>query len=348
MASERFNLPARSPDGDWLDWAEAADPLPPIRTSVTVEVPRRALTRNESPDIPFDRSFNAYRGCEHGCIYCFARPTHAWHDLSAGLDFETRLFAKPSGPALLRAEFARRGYRPAPLAIGTNTDPYQPIERDWRITRGVLELCLETRHPVSVTTKSDRVLRDLDLMAALAADGLVMVMLSVTTLDPALARAMEPRAAAPHRRLEAIRRLAAAGVPAFVSMSPIIPALNDHELEAVLEAAAAAGARGAFCQPVRLPHEVAPLFEDWLRANRPDRADRVLNAIRAMRGGRLNQPGFHARMQPQGEWGRLLRQRLAAAKRRYGLEGGPAPLRTDLFRAPSRHDPKQGELFAAT
>jgi DNA repair photolyase len=342
--STRFGLPQREVEGDWLDQAAQEDGLPPLRTTVQLERPRTALSRNESPDIPFDRSFNAYRGCEHGCIYCFARPTHAWHDLSPGLDFETKLFAKPTGPALLRAEFARRGYRPEVLAMGTNTDPYQPIEARFRITRAVLELCLETRHPVSITTKSARVLEDLTLLSALAGLGLTMVMLSVTTLDPALARVMEPRASAPRLRLKAMATLTQAGVPVFVSASPIIPALNDHELESILEAAAAAGATGAFCQPVRLPPEVAPLFEAWLAEHQPDRKDHVLNAIRAMRGGRLNDPRFENRMRPQGEWGRLLAFRLSAARRRHGLERQAPILRNDLF-APPRGDPRQGELF---
>jgi DNA repair photolyase len=318
--------------------------LPPLRTTVTIERPRRALTRNDSPDIPFDRSFNAYRGCEHGCIYCFARPTHAFHNLSPGLDFETRLFAKPDGPALLRAEFAKAAYRPQVLAMGTSTDPYQPIEAHFRITRAVLSLCLETGHPVAITTKSDRILRDLDLIAPLAERGLFAAMLSVTTLDPALARAMEPRAAAPHRRLLAIRRLAEAGVPVLVSASPMIPALNDHELEAIISAAAAAGSIGAHAMPIRLPHEVAPLFEAWLHANRPARAAHVLNAIRAMRGGRLNDPGFGRRMKGEGEWGRLLEARLQMARRRHGLTQGRPALRTDLFVKPGV-DPRQGALF---
>jgi DNA repair photolyase len=339
-----MNDPGREGDGDFADWQLAAGDAQPLRTEVLIETPRSVLTRNESPDIPFDRSFNAYRGCEHGCIYCFARPTHAYLNLSPGLDFESRLFAKPTGPALLRAAFASRGYRPEVLAMGTNTDPYQPIEARHGITRAVLELCLETRHPVSITTKSDCLLRDVDLLAELARLGLVIVMLSVTTLDPALARAMEPRATAPHRRLAAIRALAAARVPALVSASPMIPALNDHELEAILAAAAAAGAVGAFCQPVRLPHEVAPLFEAWLDAHRPDRKARVLKAIRAMRGGRLNDPRFGERMRPQGEWWRLMRTRFDIAKRRHGLDRPPPLLRTDLFVAPAA-DPRQGELF---
>ena len=342
--STRFDDRAREADGDWRDWADAHEDLPPLRVTVAHESPRNVLTRNDSPDIPFDRSFNAYRGCEHGCIYCFARPTHAYHNLSPGLDFETRLFAKPTGPALLRAAFAKPGYAPEVLAMGTNTDPYQPIEARYGITRAVLELCLETRHPVSITTKSARVTRDIDLLAALARLELAVVMLSVTTLDPELARVMEPRASAPHRRIAAIKALADAGVPAFVSASPMIPGLNDHELEAILEAAAGAGAMGAFCQPVRLPHEVAPLFEEWLAVHRPDRAEKVLNGIRAMRDGKLNDPRFGERMRPKGEWGRLLRFRLGAAKRRYGLDGERLRLRTDLFVKPEP-DARQGRLF---
>jgi DNA repair photolyase len=342
--STRFDDLAAEADGDWRDWADAHEELPPLRTTVTIEHPRTALTRNRSPDIPFDRSFNAYRGCEHGCIYCFARPTHAFHGLSPGLDFETRLFAKPSGPALLRAEFAKKGYRPEVLAMGTNTDPYQPIETRFGITRQVLALCLETRHPVSITTKSDRVCRDLDLLAPLAGLGLVAVMVSITTLDPALARAMEPRASAPHRRLGAIRALAQAGVPAWVSASPMIPGLNDHELEAILEAAAKAGASGAFCIPLRLPHEVAPLFTDWLTHHHPDRAGKVLNMIRSLRGGRLNSPDVHDRMRGQGPWAKLLAKRFSTAKRRYGLDAPRMALRTDLFMHPQA-DPRQGELL---
>lgn len=342
--SDRFGLPARDVDGDWLDHAAVADELPPLRTTVQIEVPKSVLSRNDSPDIPFDRSFNAYRGCEHGCIYCFARPTHAWHDLSPGLDFETRLFAKPAGPALLRREFAKPGYRPQVLAMGTNTDPYQPIEKDYRITRAVLELCLECRHPVAITTKSDRVLRDLELLQQLAAQQLAMVTLSVTTLDARLARMMEPRAATPARRLHAIRQLRAAGVVAHVSVAPIIPALTDTELEAILAAAAAAGARGAFASPIRLPHEVAGLFADWLHAHLPDRADHVLNAIRAMRGGKLNETGWFRRRAFTGEWGRLMAQRLALGRRRHGLAAKAPPLRTDLFRRPAA-DARQGDLF---
>lgn len=342
--SSRFDDRARTLDGDWRDWADAHEDLPQLRVQVAHETPRSVLTRNDSPDIPFDRSFNAYRGCEHGCIYCFARPTHAYHNLSPGLDFETRLYAKPSGPALLRAAFAKPGYRPEVLAMGTNTDPYQPIEARYGITRAVLELCLEVRHPVSITTKSARVTRDLDLLAELARLELAVVMLSVTTLDPGLARVMEPRASAPHRRIAAIRDLTASGVPCFVSASPMIPGLNDHALEAILEAASKAGAVGAFCQPVRLPHEVAPLFEEWLDTHRPDAKEKVLNAVRAMRGGKLNDPRFGERMRPRGEWGRLLRARFATAKRRHGLDAERLRLRTDLFVKPAA-DVRQGVLL---
>jgi DNA repair photolyase len=342
--STRFDSPDRQADGDFRDWLQAAGEERPLATEVVVERPKSALTRNDSPDIPFDRSFNAYRGCEHGCAYCFARPTHAFHGLSPGLDFESRLFAKPDGPRLLRTEFAKPSYRPAVLAMGTNTDPYQPIEGRFRITRAVLELCIETAHPVSITTKSDRVLRDIDLLTDLAARKLVRVMLSVTTLDAALARALEPRAAAPHRRLLAVRTLAAAGVPVSVSASPMIPALNDHELEAIVAAAADAGADHVTAIPIRLPYEVAPLFEAWLRHHRPDRANRILSAIRAMRGGRLNDPRFGSRMQASGAWGALLLQRLAAARRRHGLDGPFRALALNQFRHPPA-DPRQGDLF---
>jgi DNA repair photolyase len=333
--SPRFADPLREPDGDFRDWLRASLEEQPLRTEVTIERPKSVLTRNRSPDIPFDRSFNAYRGCEHGCIYCFARPTHAFHGLSPGLDFESRLFAKPDGPELLRRAFARPGYRPAPLAMGTNTDPYQPIEGRFRITRAILELCLETLHPVAITTKSARILDDLPLLAALAQKGLAMAMLSVTSLDRRLARLMEPRAAAPHRRIATIRALAGAGVPVAVSASPMIPALNDHELEAIVEQAAQAGATMASAIPLRLPHEVAALFEAWLRHHFPGRATHVLNGVRAMRGGRLNDPRFGARLKGEGEWARLLALRLERARRANGLSARSWSLRTDLFRHPA-------------
>jgi len=259
----RFGLPTREAEGDWLDAREGIDGTPPpLRTTVTEEHPHTILSFNQSPDIPFDRSVNAYRGCEHGCIYCYARPSHAWHDLSPGLDFETKLFAKPDAARLLRETFAKRSYRPAPLAMGTNTDPYQPIEARYRITRAVLEVCLECRHPVTITTKSDRVLRDLDLLAELARHDLVAVGISVTSLDPRLSGLLEPRAASPAKRLAALGKLAAAGVSTHVGVAPVIPCVTDEFMERILKEAAARGVPSASWIMVRLPHEVAPLFRE--------------------------------------------------------------------------------------
>ncbi len=331
----RFNLPSRQVDGDWLDSREALDGgPPPLRTTVTVEKPRTILTYNSSPDIGFDRSINPYRGCEHGCIYCFARPSHAFHDLSPGLDFESRLFAKPDAAKLLRAELARPTYRVRPIAMGTNTDPYQPIERDWRITRSIIEVLAETKHPVTIATKSDRVLADLDLLGAMAADHLACVALSITSLDPAIARTLEPRAAAPRKRLAAVKRLADAGVPAWVAIAPVIPGITDHELEHLVEAAAEAGAQGVFCLPVRLPFEVAPLFRAWLDEHFPDRAGKVMHIIRSMRGGRDNDPDWFSRMRGEGPWADLLRTRFDRAVRKHGLNLDKRPLRCDLFEPP--------------
>lgn len=333
--STRFNLPPRQEDGDWLDEREALDGAPPPRrTTVAVERPRTIITRNNSPDIHFDRSINAYRGCEHGCIYCFARPTHAYHDLSPGIDFETRLFAKPSAPELLRDELSRPGYVPSPIAMGTNTDPYQPIERDWRITRQCLEILRDARHPVTITTKSHRVARDLDLISDMAKDDLITVAISVTSLDPATARTVEPRAPTPARRVAAIGALAAAGVPVYASISPVIPAITDHEIEHILETVAEAGARAAFFLPVRLPFEVAPLFKAWLDEHYPDRAGKVMNIIRSIRQGRENDPDFFTRMRGSGPWADLIRKRFAIACRRFGLNQQKIVLRTDLFRRP--------------
>lgn len=341
--STRFNLPQTEVDGDWLDARGEIDGAPsPLRTTVTVEQPKTIITHNSSPDVGFDRSINPYRGCEHGCIYCFARPSHAFHDLSPGLDFESRLFAKPSAPTLLRAELAKRGYVVRPIAFGTNTDPYQPIEGTWRITRGCIELLAETQHPLTITTKSDRVLRDLDLLAPMAAKGLAAVALSVTSLDPRIAMTLEPRAPAPERRLTAVRRLADAGVPTWVSIAPVVPAITDHEIEHIVERAAESGARGCFFLPVRLPHEVAPLFRAWLDAHFPDRAGKVMATIRSLRGGRDNDPDFFTRMRGQGPGAELLRRCFAIACRRYGLANERIALRTDLFRPPRG---AQGELF---
>lgn len=334
-SSTRFNLPAREADGDWLDDRWLIDGgAPPLVTQVTVLHPRTILSRNTSPDVPFDQSVNAYQGCEHGCIYCYARPTHAYHDLSPGLDFESRLFAKPDAPALLRVELARRGHVPTPIAMGTNTDPYQPIERVWQITRGCIAVLAACDHPLSITTKSDRVVRDLDLLAPMAEKGLVAVALSVTTLDPDTHRRLEPRAPRPEKRLAAIRALSAAGVPVHVSVSPIIPAITDHELEAILDAAWEAGARTASYIPVRLPHEVAPLFRDWLAVHYPDRAAKVMAQVNDLRGGRDNDPAFGSRMRGQGVWAQLIRTRFKIACKRLGYNEQRVALRQDLFRPP--------------
>jgi DNA repair photolyase len=333
--SARFNLPEHVADGDWLDEREWVDDgAPPLRTTVTVEHPKTIINRNTSPDVPFDRSINAYRGCEHGCIYCFARPSHAYHDLSPGLDFETKLFAKPDAPALLRAELMKPGYSARPIAMGTNTDPYQPIEGKWRITRALLEVLTECDHPASITTKSDRVTRDIDLLAPMAAKGLTGVALSITSLDPKIARTLEPRAPHPEKRLAALKKLADAGIPAFVSLAPVVPGITDHEMEHILERAAEAGARAAFFLPVRLPWEVAPLFRAWLDEHFPDRAGKVMSIIHSIRGGRDNDPNFYTRMQGQGPWADLLRTRFHKACRKLGLNNERFQLRTDLFRPP--------------
>lgn len=341
--STRFAMPMREADGDWLDARDDIDgAAPPLRTTVTVEHPRTILSRNRSPDIPFDRSVNPYRGCEHGCIYCFARPTHAWHDLSPGLDFETKLFAKPDAPTLLRAALGKRGYDCQPIAFGTNTDPYQPIEATWRITRECIAVLAECSHPITITTKSDRVTRDIDLLGPMAAKGLAAVMLSITSLDPKVAMTVEPRAPHPERRLAAVAKLRAAGIPTFVSLSPVIPAITDHEIEHIMERAAEAGALGCFFLPVRLPHEVAPLFRAWLDEHFPDRAAKVMATIQSLRGGRDNDPNFHTRMRGQGPSAELLRTRFRIAAKRFGLDQPFPPLRRDLFRPPAGD---QGELF---
>ncbi len=343
MESRRFSLPQTEADGDWLDARDAIDGVPErLRTTVTVEHPKTIISRNASPDVPFDRSINPYRGCEHGCIYCFARPSHAFHDLSPGLDFESRLFAKPDAATLLRRELARPGYACAPMALGTNTDPYQPIEADWRVTRGIVEVLAETNHPLFITTKSDRVVRDLDLLGAMAAKGLAAVTLSITSLDRRIAATVEPRAPTPERRLAAVRVLADAGVPVYVSIAPVIPAITDHEIEHLIERAAEAGARSAFFIPVRLPWEVAPLFRAWLDAHFPDRAAKVMATIASIRGGRENDPDFFTRMQGSGPWADLLRTRFRIACRKHGLNRERIVLRTDRFRSPAG---VQGELF---
>jgi DNA repair photolyase len=339
----RFNLNEREADGDWLDERETLDgSLPLFRTTVTVEKPRTIISHNTSPDIPFDHSLNPYRGCEHGCVYCYARPSHAFHDLSPGLDFESKLFAKPDAAGLLRVELGKKGYVPTPMALGTNTDPYQPIETQWRITRAVIEVLLETCHPLTITTKSDRIVRDIDLLGPMAAKGLVAVALSITSLDPKVHRTLEPRAPRPEKRLEAIRQLVAAGIPTHVNVAPIIPAITDHELEAILDRAATAGAQTASFIPVRLPLEVAPLFRDWLDAHYPDRAGKVMSLIHSIREGRDNDPGFFTRMQGSGPWADLIRTRFRIASQRLGLNRTRIELRQDLFCPP---EGRQMRLF---
>jgi DNA repair photolyase len=345
LASTRFNLPGIEADGDWLDERDLIDGAPPpLRTTVTVERPKTIIARNTSPDVPFDRSINPYRGCEHGCIYCFARPAHAFHDLSPGLDFETKLFAKPDAAALLRTELSKRSYTCAPIAMGTNTDPYQPIESDWRVTRGVIEVLAETNHPLVITTKSDRVTRDIDLLAPMAARGLVAIAISVTSLVPKIAMTIEPRCPHPERRLKAVRMLTDAGIPTFVNMAPVIPAITDDEIEAVVGRAAEAGALGVSFIPIRLPWEVAPLFRAWLDTHFPERAGKVMATIQSLRGGRDNDPNFGTRMRGQGVWAELLRTRFLLARRKHGIDRNSEKmqLRTDLFRPPSG---PQGELF---
>ncbi len=291
------------------------------RTKVSVDASRTVIARNTSPDIPFDRSINPYRGCEHGCIYCYARPSHAWLGLSPGLDFETRIFAKPDAPRLLARELGRKGYRCRPIALGTNTDPYQPIERKLKITRGILEVLDRCNHPVTITTKSDGPIRDADILAPMAARNLARVAVSVTTLDSGLARRLEPRAPSPAKRLGAIKTLNAAGIPTGVMVAPVIPALTDHEMDAILDAAAGADAKDAGYILLRLPLEVADLFEQWLRAHTPDRADHVLSLVRQTRGGRLNDPRFGHRFRGQGAYAELIENRFELARRRLGLGG---------------------------
>jgi DNA repair photolyase len=328
-------------DDGWESLARVREDDPPPRTEVTPDASRSVIARNTSPDIPFDRSINPYRGCEHGCVYCYARPTHAFLGLSPGLDFETKLRAKFDAARLLERELAKPGYRCQPLALGTNTDPYQPVERRLGITRGILEVLARCHHPATIVTKSAAVVRDLDLLAPMAHQNLVRVAISVTTLDGDLARRLEPRAAAPHRRLQAIRRLSGAGVPTAVMVAPIIPALTDHEIERILEVAAAAGAGSAGYVLLRLPHEVKELFEGWLESHAPARASHVLSLVRQCRGGRLYDATFGRRMRGEGPYARLIEQRFATARRRLGLASDREPLRTDLFKPP---DPASGQL----
>mgnify|MGYP006280957127 FL=1 len=330
--SGRFEAEARVPmDDGWTREAEG-----PVRRELSFDASRRVIARNASPDVPFDRSINPYRGCEHGCVYCFARPSHAYLGLSPGLDFETKILVKPDAAARLERELGARGYRCAPIAIGTNTDPYQPVERERRVMRGVLEVLSAWRHPVTIVTKGALVTRDLDLLGEMGRAGLARVSVSLTTMDSRLSRAMEPRAASPEARLRAIAALARAGVPTGAMIAPIVPALTDHEIEALMEAAARAGAGRADYVLLRLPGEVRGLFEEWLAEAVPDRAARVMNRVRELRGGRENDPRFGSRMRGEGVWADLIRRRFAAATRRFGLTRDWPPLRTDLFGPPER------------
>jgi DNA repair photolyase len=322
-------------DDGWNSFEE----LPPFKTDVQIEKPRTIITRNDSPDISFDRSINPYRGCEHGCVYCFARPTHSYMGLSAGLDFESKLFAKPDAPRLLEKELAKDGYQPKTIAIGTNTDPYQPIEREWRIMREVLEVLERHNHPVGIVTKSALVMRDIDILSRMAEKGLAKVALSVTTLDRKLARAMEPRAATPPRRLEAARALSEAGIPTSVMIGPVIPGLNDAEIERILDSAAAAGAKEAGYVILRLPLEVSSIFKDWLLQHYPDRYRHVMSLVRSMRGGKDYDAEFGKRMKGAGPYAWQIGRRFELAAKRLGLNTQRLKLRTDLFVAPL----KQGE-----
>ncbi|SJM29548.1 PA0069 family radical SAM protein [Mesorhizobium delmotii] len=313
------------------DGWNSLEELPPFKTEVQVEKPRTIITRNESPDISFDRSINPYRGCEHGCVYCFARPTHSFMGLSPGLDFESRLFAKPDAARLLDKELSKDGYQPRTIAIGTNTDPYQPIEKQYRIMREILEVLEARGHPVGIVTKSALVTRDIDILSRMAERGLAKVALSVTTLDRMLARTMEPRASTPTKRLEAIRQLSDAGIPASVMVAPIIPGLTDQEMERILDSARAAGAREAGYVVLRLPLEVAPIFKDWLLRHYPDRYRHVMSLIRSMRDGKDYDSDWGKRMKGSGPYAWQIGRRFEIAAKRLGLNAERRSLRTDQF-----------------
>jgi DNA repair photolyase len=340
-ASGRFEPIARIAfDDGWQSFEE----LPPFKTEVTLDSTRKIITRNDSPDISFDRSINPYRGCEHGCIYCFARPTHAFLGLSPGLDFESKLFAKPDAPKLLERELSAPGYEPRTIAIGTNTDPYQPIERQYEIMRGILETLDRAGHPVGIVTKSALILRDLDILSRMAKRNLVKVALSVTTLDPHLARVMEPRAATPARRLETLRRLAAAGVPTSVMVAPVVPAINDDEIERILDAAKMAGVEGAGYVLLRLPLEVRDLFREWLQSNFPDRERHVFKLIRDTRGGKDYDSTWGRRMKGSGPYAWMIGRRFENACEKLGLNKEKTTLTTEHFQ-PLRRGAEQLTLF---
>ena len=316
-------------------WGRQDEDVPPLRTRVLADTSRTVIARNKSPDIGFDQSINPYRGCEHGCFYCYARPSHAWLGLSPGLDFESTIFAKHDAPSLLRAELAKKGYRPAVIALSGNTDPYQPVEKELRITRGILEVLLEARNPVAIITKSQMILRDIDILSEMAKLGLVRASLSITTLDRKLARRMEPRAATPTRRLDALHQLSGAGVPTSVLVAPVFPALNDHEIEDILKAAVGAGASRAGYVLARLPLEIADMAMEWLEENAPGRAKHVMNLIRESRGGKDYDSNFFDRQRGTGPYAELIKKRFQLAVRRFGLDKPVPALETRHFRRPA-------------
>jgi DNA repair photolyase len=341
-ASGRFeSRVSEAADDGW----SIEDPAPPLlRTTVTPEKARTIITRNDSPDVGFDRSINPYRGCEHGCIYCYARPAHAYMGLSPGLDFESKIFFKPGAGKLLERELSAATYSPATIHIGGNTDPYQPQERTLRVTREIIEVMARFRHPMSVITKSALITRDIDLLAPMGEAGFARAAVSITTLDRGLARTMEPRAATPERRLDAVRRLTAAGVPTMVMFAPVIPGLNDHELEGVLQRAAEAGAFSAGYVALRLPLEIKDLFREWLAANVPDRAARVMSLVRQMRGGKDYDAQWGQRMKGEGPIADVIAQRFKIARRRFGLDRSLPPLDLSQFKVPPKPG-DQGDLF---
>ncbi len=315
----RFETEARDPFDD--GWAREDEPLEPLKTTVTVERARSIISRNDSPDIPFDQSINPYRGCEHGCIYCYARPSHSYLELSPGLDFETKLFAKTNAAELLKDELARPGYVVSPISLGANTDCYQPVERKYGITRQIIEVLSECNHPLTIVTKSALVERDIDLLGPMAKKNLVKVYVSIGSLDRVLARRLEPRAASPQRRLDVLKALSQAGIPCGVLVAALIPALNDRTLELVLEEAAKAGAQEAAYVILRLPNELKDIFKEWLATHYPQRADHVISIVRQMRGGKDNDPRFGERMRGTGNFAELISKRFAMACRRFGLNG---------------------------
>jgi DNA repair photolyase len=341
----RFESVRHHAEDDGWQSALLDESAPRPRTEVTEERARSVISRNDSPDIAFSQALNPYRGCEHGCIYCYARPSHSYLNLSPGLDFETRLRAKTNLAEVLRAELGKRGYAPSPINIGSNTDPYQPVEKRWRLTRAALELLAECHHPCTLVTKNALIERDLDVLAGMARERLVQVFISVNSLDNRLAARLEPRASAPHRRLQAMRALADAGVPVGVLVAPIIPALNDHDMEAVLEQAHAAGARCAGYTVVRLPHELKTLFREWLVLHAPQRADHVMSLVQQMNGGRDYDSDFATRMRGQGVFAQLLARRFEVACRKHGYTRARS-LELDSSRfVPPRADSPQGSLF---